>query len=76
LVNIGQIILILYKPFQPPYPKWYDPNKICEYHDGTSGYNIESCYPFKDKLLQLIEARWITFEETPNVNSKVMIEYV
>ena len=71
LVNIGKIILIIQKPSQPPYPKWYDTNQTYEYHDGTSGHNIESCYAFKDKLLQLIEVGWITFEETPNMNSKV-----
>jgi hypothetical protein len=36
------------------------------YHDCTSGHNIENFYTFKDKLLQFIKAKWITFEEALN----------
>ena len=57
-------------PLQPPYPNWYKPDLTCEYHAGIAGHNIESCNAFKNKLLQLIKAGWITFDDAPNVNSK------
>jgi len=56
-------------PLQPPYPNWYKPDLTCEYHAGIVGHNIESCNAFKNKLLQLIKAGWITFDDAPNVNS-------
>lgn len=69
LLSIGQVAPVPLTPLQPPYPNWYKPDLTCEYHAGIAGHNIESCYAFKNKLLQLIKAGWITFDDAPNVNS-------
>ncbi|KAL5177263.1 hypothetical protein HKD37_08G023058 [Glycine soja] len=37
------------KIFQPPFPKWYDPNAICKYHGNTPGHSIEKCLALKYK---------------------------
>ena len=34
--------------------------------------NIDTCLEFKRKLLQLFKAGWITFEDTPNINSNLL----
>jgi len=41
----------------------------CEYHVGNLGHGIETCYAFKKRLLELIKIGWVSFEDTPNVNS-------
>ena len=41
----------------------------CEYHAGHAGHSIEACFAFKRKVLQLIKVGWVTFEDSPNVNS-------
>jgi hypothetical protein len=69
LLSIGQVAPVPLTPLQPPYPNWYKPDLTCEYHAGIAGHNIESCNAFKNKLLQLIKAGWITFDDAPNVNS-------
>ncbi|XP_034892100.1 uncharacterized protein [Populus alba] len=69
LLSIGQIAPIPLTPLQPPYPNWYKPDLKCEYHAGAAGHNIESCNAFKNKLLQLIKAGWISFDDAPNVKS-------
>ncbi|XP_061965260.1 uncharacterized protein LOC133689413 [Populus nigra] len=69
LLSIGQVAPVPLTPLQPPYPNWYKPDLTCEYHAGIVGHNIESCNAFKNKLLQLIKAGWITFDDAPNVNS-------
>ncbi|XP_061945039.1 uncharacterized protein LOC133669048 [Populus nigra] len=69
LLSIGQVAPVPLTPLQPPYPNWYKPDLTCEYHAGIAGHNIESCNAFQNKLLQLIKAGWITFDDAPNVNS-------
>ena len=69
LLSIGQIAPEPLTPLQPPYPIWYKPELICEYHAGITGHSIYTCNAFKRKLLQLIKARWIELEDTPNVNT-------
>ncbi|XP_073267150.1 uncharacterized protein [Populus alba] len=69
LLSIGQVTPVPLTPLQPPYPNWYKPDLKCEYHVVVDGHNIESCNAFKNKLLQLIKARWITFDDAPNVKS-------
>jgi hypothetical protein len=69
LLSIGQVAPIPVAPLQPPYPSWYKPDLTCEYHVGIAGHNIHTCNAFKRKLLQLIKAGWITFEDAPNVNT-------
>jgi hypothetical protein len=70
LLSIGQIAPIPAPPLQPPFPIWYKPELTCEYHAGNPGHRIETCYAFKRKLLELIKIGWVSFEDTPNINSK------
>ncbi|XVF49926.1 hypothetical protein PTKIN_Ptkin04bG0055500 [Pterospermum kingtungense] len=49
------------KPFQPPFPKWYNVNKKCEYHGGISGHDLENCVAFKHKVQSLINNEVLKF---------------
>ena len=69
LLSIGQIAPIPTLPLQPPFPIWYKPELTCEYHAGIPGHCLETCYAFKKKLLKLIKIGWVSFEDTPNINS-------
>jgi hypothetical protein len=69
LLSIGQIAPILLPPIEPPFPIWYKPELTCEYHAGNPGHEIETCYAFKRRLLELIKMGWVSFEDMPNVNS-------
>ncbi len=55
------------KPFKPPYPRWYDPNITCPYHDGVPGHGLENCMALKRIVQQLIESKWLDFSDEPNV---------
>ena len=68
LLSIGHIVPEPLTPLHPPYPKWYKPDLTCEYHVGATGHNIHTCSAFKKRLMHLIKAGWITFEETPNIS--------
>ncbi|XP_016730993.1 uncharacterized protein [Gossypium hirsutum] len=57
------------KPLQPPYPKWYDTNARCEYHDGISGHLIENCTGFKKVVERLIKNGVLKFESTSNIEN-------
>ncbi|XP_040932090.1 uncharacterized protein [Gossypium hirsutum] len=57
------------KPLQPPYPKWYDANAICEYHAGISGHSIENCTGFKKAVERLIKNGVLKFESTSNTEN-------
>jgi hypothetical protein len=70
LLSIGHIAPIPAPPLQPPFPIWYKPELTCEYHAGNPGHGIETCYAFKRKLSELIKIGWVSFEDTPNINSK------
>jgi hypothetical protein len=69
LLSLGQITPIFFPPFQPPFPAWYKSELTCEYYAGNPGHEIETCYAFKKKLLELIKMGWVSFEDKPNVNS-------
>jgi len=69
LLSIGQIVPISVPPMQPPFPAWYNPEVTCEYHAGYVGHSIVTCVAFKKRVLQLIKVGWVTFEDSPNVNS-------
>jgi hypothetical protein len=69
LLSIGQIAPIPTLPLQPPFPIWYKPELTCEYHAGIPGHCLETCYAFKNMLLKLIKIGWVSFEDTPNINS-------
>jgi hypothetical protein len=70
LLSIGQIAPISTLPLQPPFPIWYKPELTCEYHVGIPEHGLETCYAFKKRLLELIKIGWVSFEDTPNINSK------
>jgi len=58
------------KPVQPLYPKNYDANAKCDYHDGEIGLSTERCFALKHKVQALIDAGWISFkEDKPNVEA-------
>ncbi|KAH1246868.1 hypothetical protein GmHk_06G016873 [Glycine max] len=64
------------KIFQPPFPKWYDPNATCKYHGNTSGHSIEKCLALKYKVQHLIDAGWLTFQEDrPNVKTNPLANH-
>ena len=69
LLSIGQVAPVPLEPLQPSFPFWYKPDQKCEYHAGAVGHHIDGCVAFKRKILQLIKAGWISFDESPNVNS-------
>jgi hypothetical protein len=69
LLSIGQIAPILVPAMQPPFPVWYNSEVTCEYHAGYAGHSIVTCVVFKKRVLQLIKVGWVTFKDSPNVNS-------
>ena len=40
------------------------------------GHSIEACIAFKKRVLQLIKIGWVTFEDSPNVNSNSLPKHV
>ena len=64
------------KIFQPPFPKWYNPNATCAYHGRTPGHSTEQCMAFKRKVQILIEAGWLTFQEDrPNIKTNPLANH-
>ncbi|KAL5149841.1 hypothetical protein HKD37_13G036578 [Glycine soja] len=62
--------------YQPPFPKWYNPNATFAYHGKTPGHSIEQCLAFKHKVQSLIEAGWLTFQEDrPNVKTNPLANH-
>ncbi|XP_034899372.1 uncharacterized protein [Populus alba] len=76
LLSIGQIAPLTVPLMQPPFPTWYNPEVTCEYHAGHASHNIEACFAFKSKVLQLIKVGWVTLEDLPNVNSNPLPKHV
>jgi hypothetical protein len=76
LLSIGQIAPLLLPHMQPPFPTWYNPELTYEYHAGNTGHNIENCVAFKNRVSQLIKIRWVTFEDSPNVNLNPLPKHV
>ncbi|KAL5177230.1 hypothetical protein HKD37_08G023028 [Glycine soja] len=64
------------KIYQPPFPKWYDPNATCTYHGNTPGHSIEKCLALKYKVQNLIDVGWLTFQEDrPNVKTNPLTNH-
>ncbi|KAH1213641.1 hypothetical protein GmHk_14G041561 [Glycine max] len=62
--------------YQPPFPKWYDPNATCTYHGNTPGHSIEKCLALKYKVQHLIDVGWLTFQEDrPNVKTNPLANH-
>ncbi|MCI26159.1 hypothetical protein A2U01_0047354 [Trifolium medium] len=64
------------KPMEPPFPRWYNSNAKCEFHNGAEGHSLEECMAFKVKVQELIDAKWLPFKEDgPNVKSNPLPGY-
>ncbi|RDX90078.1 hypothetical protein CR513_28098, partial [Mucuna pruriens] len=50
------------KPLEPPYPRSYDPNAKCEYHEGGPGHTMENCWALKHRIQDLLEGGWLNFK--------------
>ena len=62
--------------YQPPFPKWYNPDPTCAYHGKTPGHSTEQCLSFKHKVQSLIEAGWLTFQEDwPNIKTNLLANH-
>jgi hypothetical protein len=48
------------RPWNPPYPAWYDPNVKCIFHSNMAGHSIENCAKLRQKINELIKAGIIT----------------
>jgi len=69
LLSIGHIAPIPALPLQPLFPIGHKPELTCDYHAGNPWHDLETCYTFKRRLLELIKIGWVSFEDTPNINS-------
>lgn len=76
LLSIGHVAPVPLAPLRPPYPSRYKPNIICEYHASIARHIIHTYNALKKKLLQLIKAGWIMFEETQNVSTILLPNHV
>ena len=63
LVQNYGIFVIPVRLRRPLYPKGYDINTRCEYHERVRGHSMEDCTTFKDKVQSLINADPIKFKE-------------
>ncbi|XP_017408518.2 uncharacterized protein LOC108321311 [Vigna angularis] len=52
------------RPIRPPYPKSYDTNAKCDYHEGACGHSTEACKALKHKVQSLIDSGCLKFEES------------
>jgi hypothetical protein len=75
LLNIGQVAHIPTLAMQPSFPYLYKPESKCEYHVDAQRHSIKICLTFKRKVLKLIKVGWITFNDTPNMNSNTFPNY-
>ncbi|KAL5166221.1 hypothetical protein HKD37_18G051227 [Glycine soja] len=76
LIAIQLVVITPEKVFQPPFPKWYDPNATCNYHGNTPGHSIEKCLALKYKVQHLIDVGWLTFQkDRPNVKTNPLANH-
>ena len=61
LITNNLVAPVYLEPLKPPYPKWYDPDARCDYHNGNVGHSIESCRAFKYKVQSLIRKGVLNF---------------
>ncbi|GKV51583.1 hypothetical protein SLEP1_g58222 [Rubroshorea leprosula] len=57
LVEAGIVTLVLMVLVKPPFPAWYNPQPICEYHSGGVGHDLENCLALKHCIQDLIDAK-------------------
>ena len=76
LLSSQMIVVSPRKIYQPPFPRWYNPNAICAYHGGVPGHSVEQCIALKHKVQSLIDAGWLTFQEnSPNVRTNPLANH-
>ncbi|XP_058764639.1 uncharacterized protein LOC131638108 [Vicia villosa] len=46
-----------------PFPKEYNPNVKCDFHDGISGHSIEDCNVLKEKVQDLVDKKILSFKD-------------
>jgi len=63
LIANQMTVISLGKIYQPPFPKWYNPDATCAYHGKTPGHSTEKFLALKYKVQHLIDAGWLTFQE-------------
>ncbi|XP_014519743.1 uncharacterized protein LOC106776790 [Vigna radiata var. radiata] len=63
------------RPTRPPYPKKYDINARCDYHEGARGHSTEACKALKHKVQSLIDLGCLKFEES-QPSTKARREFV
>ncbi|XP_027192674.1 uncharacterized protein [Cicer arietinum] len=70
LVSNSMVALCPGKTIEPPYPKGYDSNAVCDYHFGAVGHSTENCLDLKFKVHDLLKVGWLNFKENePSVNN-------
>jgi len=76
LVANQMVVISPGRIYQPPFPKWYNPNATCAYHGKTPSHSTEQCLAFKHKVQSLIEAGLLTFQEDrPNVKKNPLANH-
>ena len=64
------------KIYQPPFPKWYNPDATLAYHRKTPGHSTERCLALKYTVQHLIDVGWLTFQEDrPNVKTNPLANH-
>ncbi|XP_058774324.1 uncharacterized protein LOC131648596 [Vicia villosa] len=51
------------RPAKFPFPKEYNPNVKCDFHDGISGHSIEDCNVLKEKVQDLVDKKILSFKD-------------
>ncbi|XP_058726198.1 uncharacterized protein LOC131597523 [Vicia villosa] len=51
------------RPAKFPYPKEYNPNVKCDFHDGISGHSIEDCNVLKEKVQDLVDKKILSLKD-------------
>ncbi|KAH1254327.1 hypothetical protein GmHk_04G010789 [Glycine max] len=76
LIAYRMVVISSGRIYQPHFPKWYNPDATCTYHEKTPGHSTEQCLAFKHKVQSLIEAGWLTFQEDrPNVKTNPLANH-
>ncbi|KAL5128041.1 hypothetical protein HKD37_14G040369 [Glycine soja] len=50
LIANQMVVISPGKIYQPPFPKWYNPDATCAYHGKTPGHSTEKCLALKYKV--------------------------
>ncbi|XP_073222502.1 uncharacterized protein [Cicer arietinum] len=70
LVRNSMVALCPGKPIEPPYPKGYDSNALCDYHSGAIGHSTENFLALKFKVHDFLKVGWLNFKENePSVKN-------